>query len=116
MVSLRLAAILIAATQLQICPLIQFNFMSMFIQVPFRSSEAIEAMYVNPISGVVELAYNKGNVYRYEGVSRRAIINLLMNKNMSLGFWVNNNLLGYDADVQCYSLPVYNVAELPTFA
>ena len=88
----------------------------MFIQVPFRSSEAIEAIYVNPISGVVELAYVKGNVYRYEGVSRRAIINLLMNKNMSLGFWVNNNLLGYDANVQCYSLPVYNVAELPTFA
>ena len=90
--------------------------MNMFIKVPFRSSTAIEAMYVNPVSGVVELAYTKGNIYRYEGVSRRAIINLLMNKNMSLGFWVNNNLLGYDTNVKCVSLPVYNTAELPTFA
>jgi hypothetical protein len=27
-------------------------------------------------------------------VSRRAIANLQLQRNMSLGFWVNNNLLG----------------------
>jgi hypothetical protein len=68
----------------------------MFIRVAPRTSDCVEVMYVNPITAVVEVAYAKGNVYRYTHVSRRAIANLLINPNMSLGFWVNNNLLPYD--------------------
>ena len=31
--------------------------------------------------------------YEYENVSKRAIINVLFNPDVSLGFWVNNNLV-----------------------
>ena len=33
-----------------------------------------------------------GSYYTYTNVSRRAILNLNMNPNMSLGMWFNNNL------------------------
>jgi hypothetical protein len=32
-------------------------------------------------------------VYNYTNVSRRAIANLMLNPNMSLGFWINANLI-----------------------
>ena len=32
------------------------------------------------------------NRYSYKNVSRRAIANLMLNPNMSLGFWFNNNI------------------------
>lgn len=86
----------------------------MFIQVPFRTSTAIEAIYVNPIKGVVELAYLNGNLYRYTNVSRRAIVNLLINPSISLGFWVNTNCKSDRAI--CTPLNVFRVEELPTFA
>ena len=38
----------------------------------------------------------KANIYEYTHVSRRAIANLLLNPNMSLGFWVNDNLLPFN--------------------
>ena len=75
---------------------------SMFIQIPFRTSTCVEVMYVNPLRGIVQVAYHKGNVYEYDGVSRRAILNLLMNPNMSLGFWINENLLNVKR-VECYA-------------
>jgi len=59
-------------------------------------------MYVDPINAIVQVAYAKGNIYEYTHVSRRAIINLLMNPNMSLGFWVNNNLLPYDCKTRLF--------------
>ena len=31
--------------------------------------------------------------YEYNNVSRRAILNLILNPNMSLGFWTNENVL-----------------------
>ena len=68
----------------------------MFIRVAPRTSDCVEVMYVNPITAVVEVAYAKGNVYRYTCVSRRAIANLLLNPNMSLGLWVNDNLLPFN--------------------
>ena len=68
----------------------------MFIRVAPRTSDCVEVMYVNPITAVVEVAYTKGNVYRYTNVSRRAIANLLLNPNMSLGLWVNTNLLPFN--------------------
>ena len=86
----------------------------MFFKVSFRTSDAIEAIYVNPLKGVVELAYAKGNLYRYTNVSRRAIINLLLNPSMSLGFWVNTNCKGDRA--KCEPLAVWDVKQLPTFA
>lgn len=73
----------------------------MFIRIQPRTSDCVEVMYVNPITAVVEVAYAKGNIYRYTCVSRRAIANLLLNRNMSLGFWVNDNLLPYNTKTRC---------------
>jgi len=76
--------------------------MTFFIQVPYRFSDCVECMYVDPIRAVVQVAFNKGNVYEYTHVSRRAIANLLLQPSMSLGFWVNRNLLPYDCKSQVF--------------
>ena len=72
--------------------LIMFN-----IQPSFRTSSAVRSISVNPVRGTACVTYKNGYTYDYTNVSRRAILNLLANPNMSLGFWVNNNLL------YCYS-------------
>ena len=63
----------------------------MFITIPARSSDAISELQVNILSGVVFVEFKNGYSYEFSNVSRRAIINLLLNPNMSLGFWVNAN-------------------------
>ena len=62
----------------------------MFFNI-FRTSDAIDSMQVSPILGVVLVEYSNGLSYEYTNVSRRAILNLMCNPNMSLGFWVNAN-------------------------
>ena len=57
----------------------------------YRTSDAVEYMTVNPFTGVVDVCFRNGYAYTYTNVSRRAIINLMMNNNMSLGFWINEN-------------------------
>ena len=57
----------------------------------FRYSAAIDNISVSPILGVVLVEYSNGYSYEYTNVSRRAILNLMCNPNMSLGFWVNDN-------------------------
>jgi len=65
----------------------------MFIIPNPRTSEAIEAVKVDPIAGTVVTRFrSNGYEYKYSNVSRISIINLLMQPNMSLGFWVYNNL------------------------
>lgn len=65
----------------------------MFIIPNPRTSEAIEAIKVDPVQGTVVTRFrSNGYEYKYSNVSRIAIINLLMQPNMSLGFWVYNNL------------------------
>ena len=79
----------------------------MFINIPCRTSDCVERMVVDPVRAVVQVAYAKGNIYESTHVSRRAIANLLLNPNMSLGFWVNDNLLPFNCksrvfgDVRC---------------
>ena len=64
----------------------------MFFSVPVRTSDAVDYMVVSPLRGVVIATLSSGT-YEYHGISRRAILNLLANPNMSLGFWLNNNVL-----------------------
>ena len=73
----------------------------MFINIPCRTSDCVERMVVDPVRGLAQVAYAKGNIYHYTHVSRRAIANLILNPNMSLGFWVNSNLLPYYTKTQC---------------
>ena len=63
----------------------------MFFTVTRRTSDAIDNLMVSPVLGVVLVEFATGYSYEYTGVSRRAIANLMLNPNMSLGFWVNQN-------------------------
>ena len=56
----------------------------MFFSVPVRTSDAVDCMVVSPLRGVVIATLSSGT-YEYHGISRRAILNLLANPNMSLG-------------------------------
>ena len=63
----------------------------MFFTVASRTSDAVAQLQVSPVLGVVLVEFANGYAYEYTNVSRRAIANLLLNPNMSLGFWVNQN-------------------------
>ena len=75
----------------------------MFVTITRRSSDAVAQLQVNPVSGVVLAEFVNGYSYEYTNVSRRAIVNLILNPNMSLGFWVNANCVA-PKRVACLSL------------
>ena len=56
-----------------------------------RTSSAVRCLLVDPIRGTACVDFKNGYAYSYSNVSRRAILNLLAQPNMSLGFWVNKN-------------------------
>ena len=61
----------------------------MFTSIPApRTSDAIEAINVNPFTRVVNVRYTNGYEYKYSNVSRAKILNLMINPNMSFGFWI----------------------------
>ena len=66
---------------------------SMYITVPYRSSSAIKNLQVDALNSKALCTFTNGRCYEYENVSKRAIINVLFNPAVSLGFWVNNNLV-----------------------
>jgi hypothetical protein len=68
-----------------------------------RSSSFVRQIQVNPLMGWADVVYHDGTRYEYDNVSRRAILNLMFNHNLSLGFWVNENLLPYYKNVGCVS-------------
>ena len=63
----------------------------MFSILP-RTSDAIDSISVSPLRGIVRATFSSGT-YEYTGISRRAILNLIANPNMSLGLWINENVL-----------------------
>ena len=66
---------------------------SMLVTVTYRSSSAIKELKVAALNSKAECTFQNGLTYSYENVSKRAIINVLFNPDVSLGFWVNNNLV-----------------------
>ena len=66
---------------------------SMYIKVPYRSSSAIKSLEVDALNSKALCTFTNGRCYEYDNVSKRAIINVLFNPDVSLGFWVNNNLV-----------------------
>ena len=57
----------------------------MFTSIPApRTSDAVEAINVNPFTRVVNVRYTNGYEYKYSNVSRAKIVNLLINPNMSV--------------------------------
>ena len=65
----------------------------MFTYSATRTSAACQFVHVDLLRGVATVSFKNGNMYEYKNVSRRAIASLMANPNMSLGFWVNHNLL-----------------------
>ena len=59
----------------------------------YRSSEAVNYIATDLVRGTAHVQFKNGLWYGYTNVSRRAIANLRLQPNMSLGFWVNDNLL-----------------------
>tara|TARA_B100000035_G_scaffold280960_1_gene261565 strand:- start:2 stop:241 length:240 start_codon:yes stop_codon:yes gene_type:complete len=57
-----------------------------------RTSDAVDSISVSPVRGIVRATFSSGT-YEYTGISRRAILNLIANPNMSLGLWINENVL-----------------------
>ena len=66
---------------------------SMFLNVTNRTSSAIEELQVDALNKQAIVTFTNGNTYVYGNVSTRAIINVMFNADVSLGFWVNNNLV-----------------------
>ena len=75
---------------MQLIHFIKFN-MS-YVTVPYRSSSCVKKLHVDALAGRALVEFKDSGHYEYENVSRRAIINVLFNPDVSLGFWVNNNL------------------------
>ena len=65
----------------------------MFLTVSDRTSTAVDSLQVDALNKQAIVTFKNGNVYAYENVSTRAIINVLFNPDVSLGFWVNKNLV-----------------------
>ena len=58
-----------------------------------RTSDAIVQINCQLLAGFVLVTFKNGQTYAYNNVSKRAILNLFLNQNMSLGFWVNANCI-----------------------
>ena len=65
----------------------------MLITVPNRTSSAISSLQVDGLNKQAYVTFKNGQSYAYGNVSTRAILNVLFNPDVSLGFWVNNNLV-----------------------
>ena len=96
-----------------------------YVQVPFRTSTAIDSLEVDLLSQKARCVFKNGRGYEYGNVSKRAIANVLFNPDVSLGFWVNNKLvnserayeIGYTKDVARTRLEkALKEPELPCFA
>jgi hypothetical protein len=60
--------------------------------ITFQSSSFIDYISTDFLKATCNVQMKDGSYYTYNNVSRRAILNLNMNPNMSLGKWFNNNL------------------------
>tara|TARA_R100001594_G_scaffold10351_1_gene24424 strand:+ start:40 stop:288 length:249 start_codon:yes stop_codon:yes gene_type:complete len=65
----------------------------------WRSSEWVKYILPDVKNGTCLLETKDGNLYEYTNVSRRAMLNLRFNPNMSFGFWANQNLVNSDRAV-----------------
>ncbi len=71
-----------------------------------RTSQWVKEIRVlNFFRGIVRVTCNSTDIYIYENVSKRAIINLCLNPRMSYGFWVNNNC------IKAARVKYYDIAE-----
>ena len=65
----------------------------MFLTVANRTSTAVDSLQVDGLNSQAIVTFKNGDTYAYGNVSKRAILNVMFNQDVSLGFWVNNNLV-----------------------
>ena len=58
----------------------------------YVASTAADSVYVDAMTGTASVLYKDGSIYRYENVSRRAIIKFILDDARSLGKFINNVL------------------------
>ena len=68
----------------------------MFTATATRTSDACRFISVDLLKGTAIVDFKGGNQYKYTNVSRRAILNLMVQPQMSLGFWANKNCVNAD--------------------
>ena len=92
---------------------------NMFIDVPPRTSTAVRRLRVDALKSQAYVTFNNGNSYAYGNVSKRAILNVLFNPDVSLGFWVNHHLVNcertYVLDADMFDYSQFDKVELPSF-
>lgn len=59
-----------------------------------RSSSAVAALYVSPETGTATVEFNNGSKETFTDVRKSDLDSVLYNTTVSLGFWVNQCLLG----------------------
>ena len=99
---------------------------SMFLNVTNRTSTAVEDLQVDALNKQAIVTFSGGDTYAYGNVSTRAILNVLFNPDVSLGFWVNNNCINSerayetsttrDVAVGRLKRALAKEAQLPSFA
>ena len=67
-----------------------------------RTSSAADSIVVDVLKGTARVMYKNGRVYDYTKVSRRALLSLVLNQSVSLGFFINQHLLCYDCKCAKY--------------
>ena len=64
----------------------------MQLPIDTEHSSAITRLTANPITGSVRVTFTSGaTVYRFGGVSRRAILSAILLPPLSVGVWVNRH-------------------------
>ena len=65
-------------------------YQSIFTQTDnYINSTCADSVHVDAITGTASVLYKDGSIYRYENVSRRAIIKFIMDDARSLGKFIN---------------------------
>ena len=82
---------------------ILYPFVTILMFTTFRdNSTAVECMSADALRGKVVAKFKDDSLYIYYNVSRRAILNLIANPNMSVGFWLNANVINNER-VTCFA-------------
>ncbi len=68
-------------------------FNQFFIDGRDINSTCADGVHVDALSGTAVVVFKDGREYRYENVSRRAIIKFIMDDARSLGKFINNVLM-----------------------
>jgi hypothetical protein len=74
----------------------------------YINSTAADSVHVDAITGTASVLYKDGSIYRYENVSRRAIIKFILDPARSLGKFINVVLKQSRVDAEYrQSMPTY---------